>query len=116
MLNDIGPPLLIFMLAVFVFSVVFGLICLLLLLSQGQRGDALKTLLYLLLLAAFTAVVVYPTLRMHGSFSSIERLLLLLLHLANLMLMTVFIRSRLRLIADIHKRHVQLDSDKANDL
>lgn len=104
MLADAGPPTLLLMLGVFVFSLVFGLICLLLFLSQRQYADALKTLLYLLLLAATTTVVVFPALRMHGSFAHMERLQLLGLHLANLLLMVGFIRSRLRLLSVIHKR------------
>jgi len=107
MLADIGPSVLLLMLAVFAFSVVFGLICMLLLLTQRQRIEALKTLFYLLLLTASTAAVVLPTLKMHGSYSDTERLLLLLSHLANLLLMAGFIRSRFRLIAAIRKRHAR---------
>jgi predicted membrane channel-forming protein YqfA (hemolysin III family) len=103
MLADIRPPDLLLMLAVFTLSLVLGLICILLLLSQRQHADAANTLFFLLLLAAATAVVVLPALKMHGSYSAMERLLLLLLHLANLLLTVAFIRPRLRLLAAIHQ-------------
>ena len=111
MLADLGLPILLLMLGLLALNLLFGLVAMLLYLSRRHPADAARTFLYLLIITASSAASTYPTLRMHGSFSDMDRLLLLGWHLGNVLAMLLFLASRLRLILRSRRKNTQQQGD-----
>ena len=101
MLAKIGIFVLIIMIISYIITATFGVYCAGLHLVKKHIGRAIRTMLYLLLLIGTTIICIVPFLRMHGSYDDIDRLIIIFLCLANILLMAFFIKTRIKILREI---------------
>lgn len=99
MLGNLGLAILSFMLAMYALSVVYGVIFAIVYLMKKLGMHAARTIAYVLLLGMTTALSAAPFLKMHGSYSDMERLLIISFCVANIILMILFAITRVKVLA-----------------
>ena len=98
MLNTFGLAILSFMLAMYLLSVVYGVIFAILFVVKKRTMDAVRTIAYVILLGMTTVLSSIPFLNVHGSHGDLNRLLLIIFSVVNIVLMFIFAMSRLKVL------------------
>lgn len=99
MLGNFGLAILSFMLAMYALNVLYGVIFTIVYLVKKMGMDAAKTIAYVILLGMTTALIAAAFLKMHGSYSDMERLMIILLCVVNIILMIIFAITRVKVLA-----------------
>jgi hypothetical protein len=94
MLGDLGLGVLLFMLSMYALTVVYGLVFAIVYVVKKMGRLAVRTIAYIFLLGMTTALCATPFLKMHGSYSDTDRILIILFCLINIFLMVLFAVSR----------------------
>ena len=115
MLGSLGLGILSFMLAMYALTVVYGLSFAIVYVTKKMGTHAVRTIAYVILLALTTALSALPFLKMHGSYSDMDRWLIILLCLANIILMLVFAISRVKVLSRAAAAAAQSPDTSTND-
>lgn len=98
MLGNLGLAILSFMLAMYALSVVYGVIFSIVYMVKKLGMDAVRTIAYVLLLGITNLLSAIPFLKMHGSYSDMERLVIIAFCVTNILLMIIFAISRVKVL------------------
>ena len=99
MLGEIGISILVLMLFVFALNAVFGIIVSIVLATKRMYTQSVKSIIYLIGLGVTTILASLPFLRMHGSYSDLDRVLIIVFCLFNIALILVYIVTRLKALS-----------------
>jgi len=104
MLEGIAVSILVIMLSAFAISAVFGILISLVFLIKKMYSNFLKAIIYLFFLGITTILTSLPFLKMHGSYSDTDRILMIAFCLMNIALIVLYLVTRIRILVNHSKQ------------
>ena len=101
MLGQIGISILVLMLCAYAINVIFGIIISVVFLFKNIHGESVKSIIYLFLLGVTTILTSLPFLKMHGSYSDADRILIIAFCLINIGLIFLYFVTRIKTIVRV---------------
>jgi hypothetical protein len=94
MLRDVLLSVLLFMLSMYALTILYGVVFAIVYATKKMYRHVANTIAYVILLGLTTAMCALPFLKMHGNYSDMERVFILLFCILNIFLMILFAVSR----------------------